>query len=70
MVLNGKIQNVELVYAGQEIFITETSGNLYNERQKVKVSLEKALEQNELFGIGMNAELKNISPQAPRALEA
>ena len=61
MVLNGKIQNVELVYAGQEIFITETSGNLYNERQKVKVSLEKALEQNELFGIGMNAELKNIT---------
>lgn len=61
MVLNGKIQNVELVYAGQEISITETSGNLYNERQKVKVSLEKALEQNELFGIGMNAELKNIT---------
>ena len=61
MVLNGKIQNVEFVYAGQEIFITETSGNLYNERQKVKVSLEKALEQNELFGIGMNAELKNIT---------
>lgn len=61
MVLNGKIQNVELVYADQEIFITETSGNLYNERQKVKVSLEKALEQNELFGIGMNAELKNIT---------
>ena len=61
MVLNGKIQNVELVYAGQEISITETSGNLYNERQKVKVSLEKALEQSELFGIGMNAELKNIT---------
>lgn len=61
MVLNEKIQNVELVYAGQEIFITETSGNLYNERQKVKVSLEKALEQNELFGIGMNAEFKNIT---------
>ena len=61
MVLNGKVQTVELVYAGQEIPITETSGNLYNERQKVKVSLEKALEQNELFGIGMNAELKNIT---------
>lgn len=61
MVLNGKVQTVELVYAGQEISITETSGNLYNERQKVKVSLEKALEQNELFDIGMNAELKNIT---------
>ena len=35
--------------------------NLYNERQKVKVSLSKVLEQNELFGIGMNGELKNIT---------
>ncbi len=61
MVLNGKIQTVELVYAGQEISITETSGNLYNERQKVKVSLSKLLEQNELFGIGMNGELSNIT---------
>lgn len=61
MVLNGEIQTVELVYAGQEISITETSGNLYNERQKVKVSLSKVLEQNELFGIGMNGELKNIT---------
>ena len=61
MVLNGKIQTVELVYSGQEISITETSGNLYNERQKVEVHLSKVLEQNELFGIGMNEELKNIS---------
>ncbi|MDO5123686.1 MAG: SpaA isopeptide-forming pilin-related protein [Eubacteriales bacterium] len=61
MVLNGKVQTAQLVYAGQEIAITETSGNLYNERQKVKVSLSKVLEQNELFGIGMNGELGNIS---------
>lgn len=61
MVLNGKIQTVELTYAGQEITITETAGNLYNERQKVKVSLSKVLEQNELFGIGMNGELKNVT---------
>lgn len=61
MVLNGKIQTVELVYSGQEISITETSGNLYNERQKMEVHLSKVLEQNELFGIGMNEELKNIS---------
>lgn len=58
MVLNGTIQTVELTYAGQEVAITETAGNLYNERQKVKVSLSKMLEQNELFGIGMNSELK------------
>lgn len=61
MVLNGTIQTVELTYAGQEVAITETAGNLYNERQKVKVSLSKVLEQNELFGIGMNGELKNIT---------
>lgn len=61
MVLNGTIQTVELTYAGQEVAITENAGNLYNERQKVKVSLSKVLEQNELFGIGMNGELKNIT---------
>lgn len=61
MVLNGKVQTVELKYAGQEISITETSGNLYNERQKVKVSLVKVIEQNNLFGIGMNGEMKNIT---------
>lgn len=61
MVLNDKIQTVELTYAGQEISVTEGSGNLHNERQKVKVSLDKILEQNELFGIGMNGELANIT---------
>lgn len=61
MVLNSKIQTVELVYAGQEVSITETSENLYNDRQKVKVSLSKVLEQNELFGIGMNGELASIT---------
>lgn len=61
MVLNDEIQTVELTYAGQEISVTEVSGSLYNERQKVKISLDKALEQNELFGIGMNGEIANIS---------
>lgn len=61
MVLNDKVQTVELIYAGQEIAVTETSGNLYNDRQKVQISLTKALEQNQLFGIGMNGELKNIT---------
>lgn len=61
MVLNDEIQMVELTYAGQEISVTEVSGSLYNERQKVKVSLDKALEQNELFGIGMNGEIASIT---------
>ncbi len=61
MVLNDTVQTVKLTYAGQEISVTEVVGSLYNERQKVKVSLNKMLEQNDLFGIGMNGELANIS---------
>lgn len=61
MVLNNTIQTVELTYAGQEVAVTEVSGSLYNEHQRIKVSLDKALEQNELFGIGMNGEIANIS---------
>ncbi len=61
MVLNDTVQTVELTYAGQEISVTEASGSLYNERQKVKVNLSKTLEQNELFGVGMNGEIANIS---------
>ena len=49
-------QIVELTYAGQEIEITETSTGFYNERQKVKVTLDKVLEQDERFQIGMNGE--------------
>lgn len=61
MVLNDTVQTVELTYAGQDISVTEVSGSLYNERQKVKVSINKTLEQNELFGVGMNGEIANIS---------
>lgn len=32
-----------------------------NERQKVEISLNKTLETSDLFGIGQNGELKNIS---------
>lgn len=61
MVLNDTVQTVELTYAGQDISVTEVSSSLYNERQKVKVSLSKTLEQNELFCVGMNGEIANIS---------
>ena len=49
-------QVVELTYAGQEIEITETSTGFYNERQKVKVTLDKVLEQDERFQLGTNGE--------------
>lgn len=61
MVLNTDIRTAELVYAGQEIEITETSASFYNERQKAAVSLEKVLEQNKTFGIGMNGEISAVT---------
>ena len=61
MVLSDEVHTVELIYAGQNVAVTETATSFVNERQKVEVSLEKALETNELFGIGNNGEIKNIS---------
>ncbi len=61
MVLNDEIRTVELVYAGQEIEITETAASFYNDRQKAAVSLDKILEQNELFGIGANGEITAVT---------
>ena len=52
--------DVELTYAGQTVTVTSTELNLFNDRQKVTVSLSKELEQNESFGIGMNDEIKNV----------
>lgn len=61
MVINKEKHSVELTYAGQDVAVTETATSFVNERQKVKISLEKVLEQNETFGIGKNDEIKNIS---------
>lgn len=61
MVLNGEIRTAELVYAGQEIEITEIAVSFYNERQKAAVSLDKVLEQNTQFGIGMNGEISAVN---------
>ena len=61
MVINKEPHSVELTYAGQDVAVTETVTSFYNERQKVKISLEKVLEQNDIFGIGKNDEIKNIS---------
>ena len=61
MVLNTEVRTVELVYAGQDIEVTETSASFYNDRQKVLVSLDKVMEQNEKFGIGMNGEITAVT---------
>ena len=54
-------QIVELTYAGQEIELTETSTGFYNERQKVQVTLDKVLEQDERFQLGMNGEMAAVT---------
>ena len=41
MVLNPKPHCVELVYAGQNVAVTETATSFENERQKVEISLVK-----------------------------
>ena len=61
MVLNGEIHIAELVYAGQNISVTETAASFFNERQRVEIGLVKVLEKNEIFNIGTNSEMKNIS---------
>lgn len=61
MVLNPEPQTVELTYAGQEVSLTETSANFYNERQKVEISLAKAMEVDEVFGLGINDELAGVT---------
>lgn len=50
----------ELVYAGQEIEITTTAETVNNERQKVVISLLKALEKDETFNIGFADEYKGV----------
>ena len=59
-VLNKDKHNVELTYAGQNIKITSTALSVYNERQKVSVSLNKAIEQDVAYGIGNNKEITSV----------
>ena len=61
MVLNEEIQSVELIYAGQEVAVTETSTSFYNERQKVEIDLTKSLEVDEDYGVGNNGEIFDVS---------
>ena len=52
--------NVELTYAGQNVSVTSTALTVKNDRQKVTVSLEKALEKDKLFNIGDNDEILSV----------
>ena len=52
--------DVELTYAGQDVKITSTALSVFDERQKVTVSLEKIMEQDEVFNLGMNNEILSV----------
>lgn len=62
---NGYVHNstkydVELTYAGQNVSVTSTDLSVYNERQKVSVSLKKIMAEDKTFGIGNNGEITYV----------
>ncbi len=52
--------DVELVYAGQDVKVTSTALSVFNERQRVAVTLTKTMEIDETFNIGKNGEIKSV----------
>ena len=60
-VLNEEVHGVELVYAGQNIAVTETATGFVNERQRVEIDLVKSLETDEAYGIGKNGEIFDVT---------
>lgn len=61
MVLNPEPQVVTLEYAGQTVEVTQAQTEFTNERQKVEITLDKVLEQDETFQIGMSGEILAVS---------
>ncbi len=57
---NAAKYNVELTYAGQNVSVTSTDLSVYNERQKVSVSLKKIMANDKTFGIGNNGEITSV----------
>ena len=63
---NGYVHNTakydaELTYAGQNVSVTSTDISVYNDRQKVSVSLKKIMAEDKTFGIGNNGEITSVS---------
>lgn len=61
MTLNPEPITVTLSYAGQHVQLTTAEAHITNERQRVEIDLQKALEQDELFGLGMNGEIQHVA---------
>lgn len=61
MVLNPEPITVTLSYAGQHIQLTTAEAHITNERQRVQIDLQKIVEQDELFQLGMNGEIQHVA---------
>lgn len=61
MVIDNIPRLIEISYGGQSVEITTASGSFLNERQKLALGMAKTMEKNELFGLGMNDEILNVS---------
>ena len=62
---NGYVHNAakydaELTYAGQNVSVTSTDISVYNERQKVAVSLKKEMDEDKTFNLGKNNEISSV----------
>ena len=62
---NGYVHNTakydaELTYAGQNVSVTSTHLSVYNERQKVAVSLKKEMDEDKTFNLGKNNEISFV----------
>lgn len=62
---NGYIHNAtkydaELIYAGQNVSVTSTDISVYNDRQKISVSLKKIMAEDKTFSIGNNGEITYV----------
>ena len=52
--------DAELTYAGQNVSVTSTDLSVYNERQKVAVSLKKEMDEDKTFNLGKNNEISFV----------
>ena len=57
---NGTKYDVELTYAGQNVSVTSTDLSVYNDRQKVAVSLKKEMDEDKTFNLGKNNEISFV----------
>ena len=57
---NAAKYNAELTYAGQNVSVTSTDLSVYNDRQKVAVSLKKEMDEDKNFNLGKNNEISSV----------